>query len=203
MSGGAVLLMMMMMEEDERRRREEEEEEEEKERRRQEERRRREEERRMIEHRKYSPVICNDEQWQIDRCVKAISMQPFVQKLVSLIKEVKPKVIEIEESKYDEKLLNAGNEYELLKNDVLSDIEELNKLGITLSGNQYEIVRLASSKTSSLKRTTEYYGITFNITNYQPIRIYPDTLSNQKYFKDRYKEMKPQEVEQEINETNF
>ena len=69
-----------------------EEEEEEEERRRREEKKRREEERREeerereIQHRKESPVVCNDEEWQINRCVKAISLQPFVKEFLKVFK---------------------------------------------------------------------------------------------------------------------
>ena len=99
MSAGAIVVLMMAQEQ-ERRRREEEERRRrrrQEERRREEERKRQEEYRKMVEHRKYSPIVCNDEQWQLDRCVKAISMQPCVRSLVSAIEKTRPKIIEIEE----------------------------------------------------------------------------------------------------------
>ena len=93
----------MMREEEDRRRRQRQEEE-----RRKQEQRRREENRKMVEHRKNSPVVYNEEKWQQDRCVKAFSLQPFVQSLISAIEIVKPTVIELEEKKYDERIIDTG-----------------------------------------------------------------------------------------------
>ena len=89
---GAIIAMQShqrRMQDAARRRRREEEE-----RQRQAAEKRRREERKLIEHRKNSPVICNNEEWQINRCVKAISMQSSIQYFITEIEEVKPTVIE-------------------------------------------------------------------------------------------------------------
>jgi hypothetical protein len=197
MSGGA-LYLLMMMEEDERRRREEEEREE----REEQERRRRELHRRMVEERKNSPVVYCEYEWQIDRCVKAISMQPSVQKLVELINKAKLEVIEIKENKYDEQLLEAGNRYELVKTSINNDIAELNKLGITIEGNEYVFSRLAESKISKPEKATESFGDTFKILDYQPIELNLKILSTDGYFRNKYNDMKHEEIEQGLTEAN-
>ena len=99
MAAGAIIALMMAqqhqrrMAEDACRRR----------RRREEQRKKEEENRKLIEHRKTSPVICNDEKWQQDRCVKAISLQSCVQDFVSTIDMVRPMIIEQEEKNGAEK----------------------------------------------------------------------------------------------------
>ena len=207
MSAGAIVVLMMAQEQ-ERRRREEEERRRrrrQEERRREEERKRQEEYRKMVEHRKYSPIVCNDEQWQLDRCVKAISMQPCVRSLVSAIEKTRPKIIEAEEKKYNQKLLEVGSKYELLKNDLDSDIEILRKLGIYIEGEQYELSRLTPINThmAIIGETTESFGNIFTIMDRQPIELNSKILSSEKYYEERYKEMNPEELEQEFIETNL
>lgn len=209
MSATTLLLLMAaqhqhrMHEEEERRRRQRREEEER--RRKEAERKRREENRKMIEHRKNSPVICNNEEWQINRCVKAISMQPFVEELVSTIDMVRPIVIENEEKKYDKKILDVGCEYETVKNDLDSDIDTLRKLGISIDGKQYTLSRLTPINTNIAKpeQTTESFGNTFTINNEQPIELTPRILSSDRYYEDKYQELNPEALEKEVLENNL
>jgi hypothetical protein len=181
---------MRRRQEEERRRRQREEEE---------RRRREEEERQMIEHRKNSPVVFTHEGWQIDRCLKAFSLQASVQRLVSLVDEVVPMVIEREDNKYNDKLLDLGTEYELVKTSLNNDIDELRKLGITVSGNQIKYMRVAESKISKPEKEIEGFGKTFTVANSQPIELDPDIMSKEGYFEDRYKKMNPQELEKEYH----
>ena len=209
MSATTLLILMAaqhqhrMHEEEERRRRQRREEEER--RRKEAERKRQEENRKMIEHRKNSPVICNNEEWQINRCVKAISMQSFVQELVSTIDMVRPIVIENEEKKYDKKILDVGCEYETVKNDLDSDIDTLRKLGISIDGKQYTLSRLTPINTNIAKpeQTTESFGNTFTINNEQPIELTPRILSSDRYYEDKYQELSPEALEKEVLENNL
>ena len=208
MSAGAVVVLMMMHAEEERRRREAEErrkrEERERKRREEEERRRKEEHRKMIEHRKTSPVIYNGEEWQMNRCVKAFSLQTFVQDLVYLIEGVKPSVIQSEEKKCDEKILETGYEYELVKKDLDSDIDTLLKSGITIDGSRYEFSRLSPSDTNmaTIEQTTESFGNIFTIKNGEPLELCPSILSSEGYYEYRYKEMDPEGISRELMEVN-
>ena len=193
MAAGAIIALMMAqqhqrrMAEDARRRR----------RRREEQRKKEEENRKLIEHRKTSPVICNDEKWQQDRCVKAISLQSCVQDFVSTIDMVRPMIIEQEEKNYDKKLLDVGFEYESLKSDLDSDIETLKKLGISIDGNQYTLSRLTPIDTNIAKpeQATESYGNRFTIMNGQPIELNPSILSSEGYYEEKYQKMNPEELE--------
>ena len=196
---GALLILLIMHEEEERRRREEEEE-----RKRKEKKRKEEENRKMINHRKNSPVVCNDEQWQINRCVKAISMQSCVNDLVSLIETTKPTVIENEEKKYDEKILEAGYEYELSKKELDSDIDSLKESGISIEGSQYILSRLVPINTlvAKIEQTTESFGNTFIVKNGEPIELNPEILSNEDYYENKYKEMNQDKIDQEIKDNN-
>ena len=198
MSEDAFTVMMIMHHGEEMRRRIEEEREEERRR----EAIRREEHRRMIEHRKNSPVVYNDQEWQISRCVKAISMQPCVQEFVSLIDKVKPLVIQEEEKHYDEELINAGYEYEMVRNEIVSDIEDLKKSGVTITGSQYNFVRLVPTNTSigMVEQTTESFGKTFVIQDQERLDLNPSIISDRDYYKDRYIEMNSDEIEKDINE---
>ncbi len=209
---GPLTLLMEMEEEEERKRKEEErrkreeerkrKEEEERLRKQEEERQREEKRRKMIEHRKNSPVICNEEEWQINRCVKAISMQSCIQDLVSAIEKERPKVIEAEEKKYDDKIFETGSEYELSRNNVDKDIETLEGLGIFIKGTQYELSRLAHVDTqiAKIRQTTEHFGNIFTINNSQPIELNPNILSNRGYFEERYEKTNPEKIEKEIIE---
>ena len=209
---GPLTLLMEMEEEEERKRKEEErrkreeerkrKEEEERLRKQEEERQREEKRRKMIEHRKNSPVICNEEEWQINRCVKAISMQSCIQDLVSTIEKERPKVIEAEEKKYDDKIFETGSEYELSRNNVDKDIETLEGLGIFIKGTQYELSRLAHVDTqiAKIRQTTEHFGNIFTINNSQPIELNPNILSNRGYFEERYEKTNPEKIEKEIIE---
>ena len=193
------LTLLMEMEEEEERRREEEErlrreeqrrrEEEEARLRREEERRRKEEEhRKMIEHRKNSPVICNDEEWQINRCVKAISMQSCVQDFITAIEEVRPTVIEREKANYDRKLIDVGFDYESDKNSLDTDIDKLRELGISIDGDYYTLSRLAHVDNNMAKpiKSTETYGNRFTIMNGQPIELNPSILSSEGKYEEKY-----------------
>ena len=199
MAAGAIIALMMAqqhqrrMEDEARRRRRRQEEE----RRREEERRKIEENRKMIEHRKTSPVVCNDEKWQLDRCVKAISMQSCVQDFISIIDVVRPTIIEREEKNYDRELLDVGYEYESLKSDLDGDIETLKKLGIYIDGDQYKLSRLTPINTNIAKpeQATESYGNTFTIMNGQPIELNQGILSSEGYYEEKYQEMNPEELE--------
>ncbi len=208
MGASTILLLMAAQqrrqhEEDERRRRRQREEEE----RRREEKRRREEEehRKMIEHRKNSPVFYNSEDWQVNRCVKAISMQSCVQDLISLIDEVRPKLIEVEERKFDSKILEAGYEYEVLRRSLDKDIETLKNLGISINGSQYELSRLTPIDTLVAKpsQTTESFGSTFTIMGGPPIELNPSILSSEDYYERRYQESEPETIEKEFTELNL
>lgn len=190
-------------EEEERRRREEErrrrEEEEEEERRRQEEERQK-----MIKHRKEAPVVFSSEDWQINRCVKAFSLQQCVQRLISVIEKERPKVIEAEERKYDEKIMSVGYDYEVLRNDVNANIDKLKKLGISVSGKQSVLSRLKPSEThiAIIEQTTDYFGRTFTINNGQPIELNSDNLLKKGYFENRYNETNPKELEKKITDVD-
>ena len=206
MSGSTVIILMMAHQAAERRRREEEErrkrEEKERKRREEEERRRQEEHRKMIKHRKNSPVVCNEEEWQINRCVKAISLQTCVQDLITAIEKERPKVIETEERNYDEKIIETGYEYELSRNNIDKDIANLEELGVFIKGTQCELSRLAhvDSKIAKIEQSIEHFGNTFTINNNQPIELNPEILSNKRYFEERYEKTNPEEIEREIVE---
>lgn len=192
-----LVMMMGAMEEEEERRKKRREEKEEK------EKRRREEHRKMVEHRKNSPVIYNDEKWQIERCVKAISLQSCVQKLVKVVEKVKQDLITTEEKKYDDQILELGNEYELYRNNLDSDIKTLAKMGITIDGYCYKLVKPSSINTKIAVKpdiTYEYFGNNFTIMNNEPIDLNQDILSDEKYFEDRYNNLYPDEVAKQIIE---
>jgi hypothetical protein len=158
--------------------------------------RKKEEERRMIEERKNCPVVYCDFDWQIDRCLKAMSMQPFVQELIPIIEEARQGIIEVEERKCDEKLFDLGNSYEVSKSKVLTDIAKLKELGVSVSGRQYGLNSLSSSKIiTKPERVIEYFGNTFTVNDSQPIELDDDILSSKNYFETRYKEMDPKELE--------
>lgn len=202
----AVFLMMqhnqMMMQQSARRRQEEEER---NRRRRQEERKREEERKKTIEHRKNSPVKCNGEQWQIDRCVKVISMQPYVKQLISVIEELRPTIIKEEEKRYDDKILSVGYEYELIKKELDNDIETLNNSGISIEGTAYELSRLTPTDTNiaKIEQISESYGNIFTKNDEQPIKLNPSILSNEDYYVNRYNELNPDNLEQRFLETNI
>ena len=184
----------MMMQQELRRRREREEE----------QRRREEKQRKLVEYRKNAPVVYCDEEWQVDRCIKAISMQSCVQNLISAIEKAKPEIIKKEEQKYDEKLLKAGQKYNQIKNELDNDIENLRRLGITISGTKYKLSRLIDTNTNMAlpEGTTEIFGNTFTINDEQPIELNTNILSTERYFEEKYEEMNPEELEQEFNEIN-
>lgn len=208
MSAGALIALMAMqqhqrmMQEQERRRRQENE----RQRRIREEneRRKQEEYRKMVEHRKYAPVVCNDEEWQIDRCIKAISAQPCVRSLFKLIEKTRPEIIKIEEEKIDEKISKKGYQYELIRKELDNDIKKLKELGITIDGEQYELSRLAPTNTNiaNIEEAREYFGNIFSIMDSQPIEINPNIMSSNDYYKKRYQEMNPDDLEQEYIETD-
>jgi hypothetical protein len=208
MSAASTIILLMaaqqqhqrMMEEQARRRREEERRRRE---RLEEERRRDEEHRKMVEHRKNSAVVYNDENWQQDRCVKAISLQPSVQNFMGVIEKVRPTIIKEEAEKFDERILETGYAYEKTKIDLDSDIEALKESGISIQGTQYELTRLTPTNTlvAKIERITEYEGTTFTINNGQPIELNPIILSSDSYFKDRYQEMHPEEVTEDYATT--
>ena len=190
-----------MMEQSRRRR---EEEERRRKKREEEEKRKEEEYRKMVEHRKTSPVVYNSEEWQQNRCLKAIALQPSVQELMNLIEEVRPKIVEKEKQKQDTKILEVGYEYEQVRRKLDSDISTLEGSGIRISGEQYKLTRLSPVNTNLArpKEVTEYIGNIFNINDGQPIEINPTILSSDQYYRSRYMEMKPDEIEIDFNETN-
>lgn len=202
----AAFVVLMMMQENQRRMYEEQRSWEENRRRmmEEEENRRQEEHRKMIEYRKNSPVVFNDEAWQRDRCVKATSIQPSVRRLTSLIEEVRPKVVRDEEQKYDEKLREIGYKYELLKKELDNDIETLRKSGITIEGKKYELSRLTPTDTNITQpiQTTESFGNTFTVRDGQPIELNPKIISSEGYYEDKYREMNPELIEKERVLTN-
>ncbi len=166
---------------------------------------RKEEQRKLEEHRKNAPVENNGEKWQEDRIVKAISLQPSVNSLISTMEATKPAVIESEEKKYDQRILEAGYEYELLKKEIENDIETLRNLGISTSGKQYKLSRLTPSNThiAKIEQATESFGNTFTINNNQPIDINPSILATNGYYEERYKEMNPEKVRKEYVEASL
>ena len=211
MSAVPIIMMMMMenqrrmMEEEERRRKRMMEEEERRRKEREAEQRRQEEEyRKMIEHRKYSPVEYNDESWQQDRCVKAFSLQPCVQDFIQSFRNARTQIIEEQGKKYDGKIIEAGYEYEEIRNQLDADIEALRKTGVSISGEKYKLTRLCPIRTQIPKpeQITEYVGSTFAINGNQPIELNPDILSEDEYFENRYWEMGPEELEREFNKTS-
>ncbi len=166
---------------------------------------RKEEQRKLEEHRKNAPVENNGEKWQEDRIVKAISLQPSVNSLISIMEATKPKVIEAEELKFDKKIAEMGYKYELLKKDIEKDIETLVKLGVSISGKKYKLTRLAPTNThiARIEQTTESFGNTFTINNNQPIDINPSILATKGYYEERYKEMNPEKVRKEYVEASL
>ena len=183
------------------------EEEEEEERKKEEERRRKREEeerRRKIEHRKNSPVVWCTEDWQINRCIKAISMQPCVQELLSVIENVKPSVIEREIEKKDQEILGVGFEYEGVKNSLDTDIDKLKELGITISGKQNELSRLVpiTSNVAKPEKTSETIGNTFTIKGGPPIELNSWILTTPVYFENRYNKMDQEGVENQLEKLN-
>ena len=206
MSMVPIMLMMMhqqnqrnmhMMQENQRRR------EAERRRRREEEERKEEEKRKMIKHRKESAVVYNEESWQRDRCVKAISLQPCVQSLVQVIEKVRPRVIESEEAKYDKEIIQVGYEYEQVRQELDDIMETLKKSGISINGDQYRLSRLSPMGTNLVKpeQVTEFLGSTFTIDNGQSIELNSRILSDASYFEDRYQAMNPESLEKEYMET--
>ena len=171
--------------------------------RREEERKREEEQRKMVEHRKNSAVVYNNESWQQDRCVKAITLQPCVQTLISTIEEVKPTIIEEEEKKYDEEIMETGYAYEVVRASLDSDIETLKKSGITISGSEYRLTRLTPTNThiAHPEKITEFLGGMFTI-NGQTIQLNSQILSEERYFEDRYEYMNPEQLEQDYTEAS-
>jgi len=181
-------------------------EEEEEERKKKEEKKRREEEerQRVIRHRKTSPVIWNREDWQINRCIKAFSLQPCVQNFVQEIFNIQPSVVKNEEKRYDNLLIEQGFEYEQSRKELDNDIKKLKELGITVDGKQNELVRLASTNShiAKVEQSTESFGNTFTIMNGQPIILNPDILSSERYYEDKYEKMNPNSVEVALEKNN-
>ena len=180
------------MQELERRRREEEEH----------EKRRKEEENKMIEHRKNSPVVYNDSKWQINRCVKAFSMQPCVNQLVSIIEKVRPNIITDLEAECDKLLLDTDYEYELLKNELDKIIETLENSGITIKGKHYVLTRLPDSKVATLEKVTESFGDIFTIGNGKSINLNPKILSSDKYYEKRFQKTNYEAIKSELMDVN-
>lgn len=208
MSTAAFMLLMAAQQQQQRRRREEEYQRRQREERRRKEReaearRQAEEHRKMVEHRKSSPVVYNDEGWQQDRCVKAFSMQPCVQSLVSIIEEVRPTIIEEEQSILDRKIMEVGHRYEMVRRKIDQDIETLRNLGIAVSGKQYHLSRLVPTNTNMaiIKQINEFMGTTFTIADGQPIEINPRILDNPEYYQRRYEELHPEETARDFTET--
>ena len=207
----AVPIMMMMMMENNRRMREDylrrrrmmEEEERRRKEREAEERRKAEEHRKMVEHRKSSPVVYNNEEWQQDRCIKAMSLQPCVQSLLSIIEEVRPTIIEEEQSILNRKIMEVGQRYEMVRKKIDQDIETLRNLGIAVSGRQYQLSRLVPTNTNMaiIEQINEFMGTTFTIADGQPIEINPRILDNPGYYQRRYEELHPEETARDFTET--
>ena len=205
--GATVLLMMLAAQENQRRqeeaRRRREEEDKKRKKKAEENRKREEEYRRLVEYRKKAPLVYDKkEQWQMDRCVKAISLHPFVRKFVSLIDGAREKIIKAEEAKYDERLLEVNHEYETVKRELDSNIETLRKLGISIEGRDYELMRVKSNNIciANIEVLWEFFGNTFVINKGYPIVLSPEILSNNRYYEMQYKEMEPDRVEQEYIE---
>ena len=161
-----------------RRRREEEEERERKEK----------EKKKLIEHRKNAPVVYNKEDWQIDRCVKAISLNSSVQNLISVIEKERPKVIEEYEKIFDKDIFEVGFEYESLRNNLEEDIDTLKSMGITVEGTEYEFSRIKPSKSlvAKIEQDKEFFGNKFTIMKGQPIEISPEILDDNGYYEKKY-----------------
>lgn len=202
MSASTFLYLMML---EENRRREEEEEERERARRRkrrEEEERKRKEHKAMVLERKNSPVVFNGEDWQISRCIKAIRMQPFTMELLKIIDEVKPEIVEREKEKFDYVILDAGVEYEEIKENLKEDLEKLKKLGIVVSGTQVELSKLEETKNAVLEETSESFGNTFAIQDGPEIELNTYILSSEYYFEKKYNSTNPERIEDELSYAN-
>jgi len=184
---------------EEERRRRQREEEQRKKRKREEEERRKEE-----EHRKTAPVVFNNEQWQQDRCLKAFSMQPEVKKMLSLIEKVRPIIIQREQQRFDERIIDVGYEYEVIRQELEDEIKTLKESGVSIEGRQYHLTRLSPINTQIARpeKVDEYLGKTFVVANGQPITLNTDILASDRYYEDRYEEMDPVETERDFTETS-
>lgn len=203
MSASTFLYLMML--EENRRREEEEEEERERARRRkrrEEEERKRKEHEAMVLERKNSPVVFNGEDWQVSRCIKAIRMQPFTMELLKIIDEVKPEIVEREKEKFDYVILDAGVEYEEIKENLKEDLEKLKKLGIVVSGTQIELSKLEETKNAVLEETSESFGNTFAIQDGPEIELNTYILSSEYYFEKKYNSTNPERIEDELSYAN-
>ena len=189
MSANLLFLWMMMEEEEEEERRRQEEEE---------ERQREEEEanRRKIKHRKESPVVYNNEDWQRNRCVKAFSLQPCVSNFVSAIESVRPEVIKNEQKKFDGKILDVGYQYETVRRELDEDIEYLKENGINVFGDQYSLTRLSSmdSNSAKIEKTTDLIGNSFKVDDGVTFELNARILSDKKYFHKKYLDSYPEDV---------
>ena len=154
------------------------------------------------QHRKTSPVLYTEENWQQDRCLKAISMQPTVKKIMEIIEEVRPNIVKKEQEKIDEMILKIGYEYEVIRQELEVEIKKLKKMGISIEGKQYELTRLSplNTKLARPKQVKEFLGSTFIIMDGQPIELNLEILSQENYFEKRYTELNPDKVEIEFNE---
>ena len=132
------------------------------------------------------------------------SLQPSVQEFIKAVEETRPRVIEAEEKNFDRRIISVGYEYERAREDLDSDIKTLQEMGITIYGDQYRLSRLSPLNTNMVRpeEVTEYAGSTFTVLNGQPIELNSNILSSESYYKDRYEELDPEEVERDFAETN-
>jgi len=159
-----------------------------------------EQQRRMIEHRKNSPVIYNKEKWQMERCFKAFTMQPSVQRFLDAVEKERPEIIKAERQKLDQEIIENGIRYESERKELGIIIESLRKTGITIEGTQYEFNRLMSDNTSVAKpkQTTDFFGSTFKNKNEEPLELNPYILADEDYYVLRYKSMNSKELEEKL-----
>ncbi len=170
-----------------------------------EERERKEKEKKkLIEHRKNAPVVYNKEDWQKDRCVKAISLNSSVQNLISIIEKERPKVIEEYEKIFDNDIFEVGFNYESLRNNLEEDIDTLKSMGITIEGTKYEFSRIKPSKSlvAKIEQDKEFFGNKFTIMKGQPIEISPEILDDNGYYEKKYQEYNPEQLEKDYKKTN-
>ena len=157
----------------------------------------------MIKFRKNAPVVYNNERWQRDRCAKAMSLQPCIQELISVIESLKLQVIEREKHIFNQNILEIGTEYERVRQEIEEDISTLKDMGITVTGNEYALTRIkpSSSKVIKPELAMEALGKTFIIRNGTPIVFDSSILSDKGYFDKKYLDMNPEEIERDFNET--
>lgn len=158
----------------------------------------------LIKHRKFFPIAYTEDEWQQDRCIKAISLQPCVCELVAIISDRIEQVIKDEDKRYTERIISLGYEYEIIRGKLEDDIKVLKGLGITVDGKQYRLSRLFFSRNNmgTVEKTADYFGTTFSISGgSQPVHLSSKILSSESYFVDKYRELSPERIEEDFVKT--